>query len=120
MKKIIVLGDSHVRSFAKHTAFMPLFMGPGKEICFIDESKYNNTLHIAKKVLANFNKDDHFVLVFGEPDCRWCAGQGWHPWNSKNKAKANMNKLEKSSLRYIKFLFEIKKEYKNIYIYNVT
>jgi hypothetical protein len=121
MRRIITLGDSHVRSFAKNENFFPLFIGSGKEMCFIDDKSYNHTLSTTKKVLSNFNKEDVFMLVFGEPDCRWFSGKGWHPWLSNSSVDLNREGLKSSIERFLKFITELSSDgYKNLCIYNAT
>ena len=121
MKKIIVLGDSHVRSFAKNKYFLPLFVGPGKTTCFINDKTSKETKNKVIDILSKFEKDDRILLVFGEPDCRWWSGQGWHPWNSKEKPSLNENGLNTSINRFKNFIETIlNKGYSNIVVYNTT
>jgi lysophospholipase L1-like esterase len=66
---IQVLGDSHVRAFARHTAFLPLFIGSGKETCFVTKAHAAAT---RERLLANLERlaPCPVLLVFGEPDVR--------------------------------------------------
>jgi len=66
---IVVLGDSHVRAFARHTAFLPLFIGSGKEVCFLTDQ---HAVKARERILANLKRIDPrpVMLFLGEPDTR--------------------------------------------------
>lgn len=77
--RILILGDSHTRSFAFRKDIYPFFMGPGSEINF-----KNGTKLIRQKTAQIVNKfglqdTDWIFFHLGEPDCRLQLGRGWMP-----------------------------------------
>jgi lysophospholipase L1-like esterase len=66
---LCVLGDSHVRAFARHAAFLPLFIGSGKQTCFITDAHAAAT---QARLRANLERlaGHPVLLVLGEPDVR--------------------------------------------------
>lgn len=68
---VYVLGDSHVRSFAADPSFVPLFVGAGRQNCFITDRHAEDA---RDRILKNFRRLDEgrpVMLVFGEPDIRF-------------------------------------------------
>lgn len=119
--RIIVLGDSHVRTFAKTNVFYPFFLGPGKKINYINGTHRNKTKNKIHHVMSNFDKDDIFLFVFGEPDCRWWTGNGWHSWLKLTNDAVNLPELNNSIKRYQDVINDIKElGYENVIIYNAT
>jgi hypothetical protein len=79
---IYVIGDSHCRGFSYNSNFVPLFIGPGKEINFITDSNKELTTSKVQLALSKI-KAGRIILVFGEPDTRHYLGKGWHPWENE-------------------------------------
>jgi hypothetical protein len=77
---MIVIGDSHVRAFAKKREISPIFIGPGKEYNFTSQHSAENLLKAILK-LKDIIQGETVILFFGEPDTRFALGKGWHPWN---------------------------------------
>ena len=77
--RVLVIGDSHVRTFTAHPHFLPLFLGSGKQHCFVSDEKANRVRDKLHQVLDAVPAD-RVVLVFGEPDTRWQLGLGWTPF----------------------------------------
>lgn len=67
---IPAVGDSHVRSFSYHPAFLPLFIGPGKSINFVTDENARVARDRLKAVISRLDVDLPVMLVFGEPDVR--------------------------------------------------
>ena len=70
-RQIIVIGDSHSRSFGGSDYFIPIFMGSGKFNNFTNENIAKTTEKSLLQIMSHFKKDDYFLLSLGEPDCRW-------------------------------------------------
>lgn len=84
--KIAVIGDSHTRAFGFTNIFIPVFLGSGKQHCFIDDKRSEIVLERLTKSIQNIKQKSGiktYLLVFGEPDTRWLLGKGWYPWNKK-------------------------------------
>ena len=77
MKDIIVIGESHTRSFALRNNLYPFFMGNGKEINLFKK----NIDSVNKKINQVLNGiDNNKSLVFlylGEPNCRYVINDSW-------------------------------------------
>ena len=120
---IYVIGDSHTRAFSFNTNFFPLFVGAGKENCFVSDETLRNITANFFKTLDALVSDNPVMLVVGEPDTRFYLGQGWYPWDSK--VKENISGFEKkvdgSIDRVETLLDKLKKRYTNKFIlFNVT
>lgn len=76
---VCVLGDSHVRSFARSRAFLPLFLGPGRATCFMDEARARSVEARLGAVLARLPQAWPVLLVLGEPDVRQFLDGGGAP-----------------------------------------
>ena len=66
--------------------FLPIFVGAGKEHCFVTKRCAKRVLDKTQKTIdALVNRSDisDFMLVYGEPDTRWLLGKGWHPWKRR-------------------------------------
>lgn len=122
LPKIWVIGDSHARVFAFNDNFLPFFIGPGRDFCFITDQCLANVvskvIHIVKEISAK----DAFMLFLGEPDTRYYLGKGWEPWNRKlGLAIRPKEKTLKSFRRYrqlIKSVSDIAD--KHFYLLNIT
>ena len=103
MKKIIVAGDSHTRSFALRKNLIPVFLGPGKEI---NLSSHN--LHKVEKKLKQLikkikNIDYDLFLFLGEPNVRYQLEKGWYPFKDKTtQSVVNHKYLKECADNYVK------------------
>ena len=82
-KKIVMIGDSHVRSYAFNDNFLPIFVGQGKLHNFLTDDNANRFLKGFTRAFRVINPQK-VVLIIGEPDTRYCLGAGWLPWESAN------------------------------------
>lgn len=85
--KILVLGDSHVRSYAGNPNFFPVFLGQGRLHNFVSDSCAETYHRKAERVISQVTARV-VLLIMGEPDCRWAYGRGWIPWDPKEVAAA--------------------------------
>jgi len=115
-RQIIVIGDSHSRSFAGGDYFISIFQGEGKLNNFTNENAVKFTEKKLLQIMSHFKKDDYFLLTFGEPDCRWNTYSSWYPYS----VKAPTNKIINSISNFKNSILKIKSLYKNLIIYNVT
>jgi hypothetical protein len=77
-KKILLLGDSHVRSYSHRKNIIPVFLGPGKEYN-LSKSGISNINNKMKKISSMLRFDDHIVILkFGEPNCRYSVNKSWN------------------------------------------
>lgn len=116
-RQIIVIGDSHSRSFGGSDYFIPIFLGAGKVNNFTNENLAKTTEKRLLQIMSHFKKDDYFLLTFGEPDCRWSTYDSWHP---SIPVKNPKNKIFNSISNFKKSILKIKSLYRNLIIYNVT
>mgnify|MGYP000365271182 CR=1 FL=1 len=114
-RQIIVIGDSHSRSFVDSDYFIPIFIGAGKFNNFTNEHEAKTTEKRLLQIMSHFKKDDYFLLTFGEPDCRWNTYNSWHPLIP---VKPQNNKIINSISNFKKSILKIKPLYENLIIYN--
>jgi len=92
MKRIVVVGDSHTRSFAFRDNIIPVFLGPGKEIN-LDSKNKNQVFKKIKKIKKMFPIDRYDIYIYmGEPNIRFQLGFGWSPHLEKSQVLSNVNK----------------------------
>lgn len=105
-KIILVIGDSHVRSFSENCNFFPLFLGAGKEYCFVTDEHLERIILKMEEVLVNIPDKTKIILLFGEPDTRFYLGKGWTPWNQEGEDDLENyeEKIDSSYLRYSKLI----------------
>lgn len=115
-RQIIVIGDSHSRSFGGGDYFIPIFLGAGKVNNFTNENLAKTTEKRLLQIMSHFKKDDYFLLTFGEPDCRWSTYDSLHP---SIPVKNPKNKIFNSISNFKKSILKIKSLYRNLIIYNV-
>lgn len=103
---IYVIGDSHTRTFANNSNFFPLFVGPGKEICFISEEHFSNVKERVARVIPHLDDSAVVMFVLGEPDTRYYLGKGWTPWEPQisHDIENPFELLDLSVARYKAFL----------------
>jgi len=103
MKKIMIIGDSHTRSFALRNNIYPVFLGSGKKINLSNTS----LIYLEKQLVKLFkkvNQDDYQCFIYlGEPNVRYQLMNNWYP-HLEDKIKVNVNKsyLSKCASNYIK------------------
>jgi len=115
-RQIIVIGDSHSRSFGGSDYILNIFMGQGRVNNFTNKNQAKITEKRLLQIMSHFKKDDYFLLTFGEPDCRWNTYSSWNPQSVKNPT----NKIINSISNFKKSILKIKSLYKNLIIYNVA
>lgn len=120
---IYIIGDSHSRAFSLNKNFLPLFIGAGKEHCFISD----DTLLVLKKSIQNTLKhipnDSHILLVLGEPDTRYYLGKGWTPWEVDGIDDVSQVefKISQSAYRYESLIHWLVSNFKHkLHIFNIT
>ncbi|GAB5539813.1 MAG: hypothetical protein Salg2KO_19160 [Salibacteraceae bacterium] len=106
--KILVLGDSHARSFSYNNNFIPVFLGAGKLHNFISDHNSHVVLEKSLQVIQSL-RPKHVMLFFGEPDTRYLLGKGWTPWDPNNDDIDGIDQphLEGCVLRYFDFIQKI-------------
>ncbi len=103
---IYVVGDSHTRTFADNINFFPLFLGAGKEVCFISDDRLEKLKHRIKDVVSHIEEMSTIMFVLGEPDTRYYLGKGWTPWapEFEEKVEEPYKLLDASLKRYETFI----------------
>lgn len=93
MKKLVILGESHTRSFSHRENILPFFMDTGKMI----NLEKSNLPHINERITKikseiDFNNNVVFLYI-GEPNCRLKVRGHWEPhWDEIKKGiKVNPN-----------------------------
>ena len=86
MKKLVILGESHTRSFAYRKNIFPFFMGSGMYINF-DKSNITEVNTKIKEVLSTIDKSECLTFLYlGEPNCRFPIKKHWTPhWDELHK-----------------------------------
>lgn len=69
-KDIVLLGDSHTRSYNFITNLYPVFLGTGKNIN-LDDSNIENTIRAIMQVRSKIGTNCMFVTKLGEPNVRY-------------------------------------------------
>lgn len=68
---VCVVGNSHVRSFAACPAFLPLFMGPGREFSFTDAAIAQSITDRTAELLTVLGETRPVLFVLSEPEIRF-------------------------------------------------
>ena len=87
MKKLIIIGESHTRSFSYRENVLPFFMGNGKTINLSTKNITKIDSKI-KNILSTIDKENSITFLFlGEPNCRYPLKKKWDPhWDEiRNK-----------------------------------
>ena len=118
---MVVLGDSHTRAYGLNPNFMPIFLGPGKEINFIDWHNTDSLKNKCVKLEEHLNIQS-VIFCMGEPDTRYAMGLGWHPWgSSRTRDSNNYMFLEKCVERHLTFVHEISENLGwSVYVQNIV
>lgn len=116
-KQIIVIGDSHTRSFGLSDYFLPIFMGIGNVNNFTTDPFAQSTEETILRIMSHFKRDDNFMIVLGEPDCRWNTYKKWFP---PLLVKNPVNKIIDSVSRFKRAMLKIKKLYNNLILYSAN
>lgn len=110
---VVVLGDSHVRSFAYSLDFLPLFIGPGKTVSFVSRRRARNTMRVVRNNLRLLESGRPLLVVLGEPDVRHIAA-------TKREAD-QFSVVEDCVSRYSHLLKFCRANWKgSIFVYNVV
>lgn len=109
-----VIGDSHTRSFSENPLFLPIFLGPGKEFCFVTEEKTKNVFVGLQSLLRKSGGGEKVILCFGEPDTRYFLNKGWQPWLDSGEESIDLidEKVESSFQRYVAVIKSLREEFK--------
>lgn len=84
MKKIVIFGESHTRSFAYIENLIPVFMDSGKTIN-LDNKNIKNVINKIKNLRDKLPKDDYIFFTFlGEPNVRYQLDNDWYIHKNKN------------------------------------
>jgi|11_taG_2_1085331.scaffolds.fasta_scaffold00519_8 hypothetical protein len=116
-RQTIVIGDSHSRSFVESDYFLTIFIGVGKYNNFTNQHFAQSTRRKLLSIMSHFSKDDYFMIVLGEPDCRWNTYNHWYPSHS---AQNPNNKIIDSVSRFKRSILDIRKLYHNLIIYSAN
>lgn len=105
---LIVLGDSHVRSYAASRYLSrALFIGNGKEINLIRASGLiSYLLRVGVlRLCGALRRDQRVALVFGEPDVRWAVARSWTAADRASRPPAAIARtLRRSARRFAALL----------------
>mgnify|MGYP000863606451 FL=1 len=117
MKKLIIIGESHTRSFSYRENVLPFFMGNGKTINLSTKNITKIDSKI-KNILSTIDKENSITFLFlGEPNCRYPLKKKWDPhWDEIRNKKTvkplidlehmtecveNLSKLDLTNIDYI-------------------
>ena len=99
MKKLVIIGESHTRSFTHRENMLSFFMDTGKKINLSSENieivnrKLEKTLNVVKQ------EDSLTFLFLGEPNCRYQLMKHWEPhWDELRKGLKVEGKVDKKYL----------------------
>lgn len=105
----LFIGDSHVRSFIDQG--FCFFVGPGKDNNFLSDASAKALEKKISNILVCLKKNTEIIFIFGEPDCRFALGKGWHPWLSSATEVTNFDIVRASAIRCVKCILAIKKKF---------
>jgi hypothetical protein len=115
---IVVIGDSHTRVFSYHHAFLPLFIGSGRDNCFLSDIKYKNSRNKIYNILERIKVTSKVMLVFGEPDIR---NHFENVFGTKNLGKSDQVIIQEAVERYKHLIEELNNEKKfELIIFNAV
>ena len=115
---IVVIGDSHTRVFSYHHIFLPLFIGSGRDNCFLSENKYKNSKDKIHNILDRIKIASKVMLVFGEPDIR---NHFENVFGTKNLGKSDEVIIQEAVERYKHLIEELNNEKKfELIIFNAV
>ena len=117
-----VLGDSHVRAFSHNKNFFPVFLGPGKENCFVSDEHAAN---VEKRIFHFLDsvKVQNLILVLGEPDTRYFLKDTWTPWDEPTRPDRSLgdyeDQLRESFRRYSSLIAKLSISHR-LFVLNIT
>jgi hypothetical protein len=115
---IVVIGDSHTRVFSYHHIFLPLFIGSGRDNCFLSDIKYKNSRDKIYNILDRIKVPSKVMLVFGEPDIR---NHFENVFGTKNLGKSDLVIIQEAVERYKHLIEELNNEKKyELIIFNAV
>lgn len=130
IEQLVVVGDSHTRSYTKFQNIYPFFLGPGKEYNLSDKQfkKIINKIELFFNKYGWINNENTlFLFSFGEADCRYLLSGDWHIStriaieNWKNIQIYDKEKeVEKLIENYTKVIDVLKKYTENYFILTPT
>lgn len=107
-KKIIVIGDSHVRAFSYSKHFIPLFIGPAVFNNFLTDKSATHINFKVTELLSRLNQKKATVLFLFSGDVEHIIR------NSKGQNPEEIDTLESASRRYVSFISDIAGKFQNI------
>jgi hypothetical protein len=114
---VCVVGDSHVRSFSRSTAFLPIFIGPGRSVGFIDEATARDTADRLHVIVGRLPKPWPVVFALGEPDVRRCLDGAA---GTDSTGAARRAAVETAAWRYLEALDRLDAAGRRFAIYNLV
>lgn len=110
MKKIVIFGESHTRSFAHINNVLPVFMDSGKSIN-LDTKSIKNVESKINTLRKKLPKDDYIFFSFlGEPNVRYQLNNDWYIHKDKNfKYTGDVNEeyLDQCIFNYRKLILKL-------------
>lgn len=94
MKEIVILGDSHTRSFANINNIIPVFLGSGKVVNLSDYGT-KVILESTRSLIKSLSNQYTFIMLLGEPNIRYQLKNDW------NVHFTNFNKPDVVDTSYI-------------------
>lgn len=105
MKQLVLLGDSHTRSFTYIDNVIPVFMGAGKSINLSTEN-IDNLKKLMLRCKGVLGDDYMFVTLLGEPNIRYQLKNNWAVHTTDFKGDTDVN---------TEYLDECIENYKNLF-----
>ena len=98
MKDIVILGESHTRSFSYRKNILPFFMGSGKIINLDNIKSINKAIN---NIILKLNKKECLIFLYiGEPNCRYPIKNHWTPhWDEIQKGLDVKSYVDKEYLQ---------------------
>jgi len=100
MKKIVIFGESHTRSFSHRKNILPFFMGTGK-IINLEKSNIGKINSSIKEIKNKIKlKNSITFLYLGEPNCRIKVRGHWTPhWDEIRKGIKVTSNVDENYLK---------------------
>ena len=112
---LLIIGDSHVRTYPVCKNIYPIFAAPGKSFNFLSIKSYQRVKDCCFYLLDNALRDiPNFkvILPFGEASTRFATSQSWEPTDAEPKNES-FNVVKEESFKFINLLQKISNKYQS-------
>lgn len=108
-KDIVILGESHTRSYNHIQDIYPFFLSSGRSIN-LDDLHIGNTIEQILKVRNKIGSDCTYITKLGEPNVRYQINEDWHIHKDtgfKYQGKVNYSYLDRCIENYVNMVNQL-------------